>query len=103
MQWIQASGGEVGGSWQVSTLVTAGRGLEHTQPGGLALAGQFKMAVLEGLRGTAVTKDIFKGGTLALVPQSTLYVASSNPNDSLMVRLCRCSMHLQQQQTRNNL
>jgi hypothetical protein len=96
IQWIRAAGGEVGALARVCTESSnhawahMGKRAGHQRI--LHLQVNVEVATVDGLRGTAVTEDIPKGGTLALVPQSTMYVASSNKSDSLMVRRCDIRM-----------
>lgn len=58
----------------------------------------FESATVDGLRGTVAAKDIPEGGTLALVPQTVMFVAASDGKESLGVRHRRCWVHLKQQQ-----
>lgn len=60
----------------------------------------FESATVDGLRGTVAAKDIPEGGTLALVPQTVMFVAASDGKESLGVRHRRCWVHLKQQQQR---
>jgi hypothetical protein len=84
IDWVRQAGGEVGGFISLSPPHV----LHCVTMHGTMIQVNVEVATVDGLRGTAVTKDIPEGGTIAFVPQKLMYIACSNKDDPLVVRIC---------------